>query len=40
MYTYILHKSVRHHFKRNRVIVGAMDEEWEADLVHDYGLAK
>ena len=30
---YTLHKPVRHRFKRNRVIVGAMDEEWEADLV-------
>ena len=31
--TYTLHKPVRHRFRRNRVIVGAMDEEWEADLV-------
>ena len=33
--TYTLYKPVRHRFKRNRVIVGAMDEEWEADLVMD-----
>ena len=32
-YTYTLHKPIIHRFKRNRVIVGAMDEEWEADLV-------
>ncbi|CAB4033161.1 uncharacterized transposon-derived [Paramuricea clavata] len=31
--TYTLHKSVRYRFKRNRVIVGAIDEQWEADLV-------
>ena len=30
-----LHKPVRHRFKRNKVIVGAVDEEWEADLVMD-----
>ena len=32
-YTYTLHKPIIHRFKRNRVIVGAMDEEWEADLL-------
>ncbi|CAB4042433.1 uncharacterized transposon-derived, partial [Paramuricea clavata] len=31
--TYTLHKPVRYRFKRNRVIVGAIDEQWEADLV-------
>ena len=31
--THTLHKPVRHRFKRNKVIVGSMDEEWEADLV-------
>ena len=31
--TYTLHKPVRYRFRRNRVIVGAMDDEWEADLV-------
>ena len=30
-----LHKPIRHRFKRNKVIVGAVDEEWEADLVMD-----
>jgi hypothetical protein len=31
--TYTLHKPVRYRFRRNRVIVGAMDDEWVADLV-------
>ena len=31
--TYTLHKPVRYRFKRNRVIVGRIDDEWEADLV-------
>jgi hypothetical protein len=31
--TYTLHKPVRYRFKRNRVIVGAIDEQWEVDLV-------
>ena len=31
--TYTLHKPARYRFKRNRVIVGAIDEQWEADLV-------
>jgi transposase InsO family protein len=30
---YTLHKPVRYRVRRNRVIVGAMDDEWEADLV-------
>ena len=38
--TYTLHKPVRHRFKRNKVIVGAMDEEWEADLVIMDSLSK
>ena len=38
--TYTLHKPVRYRFKRNRVIVGAIDEQWEADLVIIYGLIK
>ena len=38
--TYTLHKPVRHRFKRNRVIVGSMDEEWEADLVIMDSLSK
>jgi hypothetical protein len=31
--SYTLHKPARYRFRRNRVIVGAMDVEWEADLV-------
>ena len=38
--TYTLHKPVRHRFKRNRVIVGVMDEEWGADLVIMDSLSK
>ena len=30
--TYTLHKPVRRHYKRNRVIVGGMDELWQMDL--------
>ena len=29
---YTLHKPVRCHFKRNRVIVGGIDELWQMDL--------
>jgi hypothetical protein len=31
--TYTLHKPAKYCFKRNRVIVGAIDDKWEADLV-------
>ena len=31
--TYTLHKPPRVHFRRNRVIVGGIDEQWQADLV-------
>ena len=31
--TYTLHKPVRKHFSRNRVIVGGIDHQWQADLV-------
>ena len=30
---YTLHKPVRKRFKRNRVVVNGMDEQWQADLV-------
>ena len=30
--TYTLHKSVRHRFKRNRIIVSYVDEQWQLDL--------
>ena len=29
---YTLHKPTRHHFKRNRVIVCGIDEQWQMDL--------
>lgn len=29
---YTLHKPVRRHFRRNRVIVGGIDEQWQMDL--------
>ena len=35
-----IHKPVRYRFKRNRVIVGAIDEQWEADLVIMDSLSK
>ena len=38
--TYTLHKPVRYRFQRNRVIVGAIDEQWEANLVIMDSLAK
>jgi len=31
--TYTLHKSVKKTFKRNRIVVSRIDEQWEADLV-------
>ncbi|RWS21429.1 uncharacterized protein B4U80_03057, partial [Leptotrombidium deliense] len=31
--TYTLHKPARRHFKRNRIIVEGIDEQWQADLV-------
>ena len=30
--TYTLHKPIRRHFKRNRVIVGGIDQQWQMDL--------
>ena len=38
--TYTLDKPVRYRFKRNRVIVGGIDKEWEADLVIMDSLSK
>ena len=34
------HKPVRYRFKRNRVIVAGIDDEWEADLVIMDSLSK
>ena len=30
--TYTLHKPIRSHFRRNRVIVGGIDHQWQMDL--------
>jgi hypothetical protein len=30
---YTLHKPVRYRFKRNKVVVGAVDAQWDADLI-------
>ena len=30
--TYTLHKPIRRHFRRNRVIVGGIDHQWQMDL--------
>ena len=33
---YTLYKPVRRNFKRNRVIVGAIDQQWQMDLADMY----
>ena len=38
--TYTLHKPVRRKFARNRVLVGGIDEQWQADLVDLASLKK
>ena len=38
--TYTLHRLVRYRFKKNRVIFGGIDKEWEADLVIMDSLSK
>ena len=38
--TYTLHKPPRVHFRRNRVIVGGIDEQWQADLVDLSSISK
>ena len=38
--TYTLHKPVRRKFRRNRVLVGGIDEQWQADLVDLSSLKK
>ena len=37
---YTLHKPTRRNFKRNRVIVGGIDEEWQMDLADVQSLKK
>ena len=29
---YTLHKSIRRHFKKNQVILGGIDQQWQMDL--------
>ena len=38
--TYTLHKPVRYKFKRNRVIVNEIDDQWQADLVDVSSLSR
>ena len=38
--TYTLHRPVRKTFKRNRIQVAGLDDQWEADLVDVQGIAK
>ena len=37
---YTLHKPIRKHFKRNRVRVDGIDQQWQADLVDMTSLAE
>ena len=38
--SFTLHKPVRKHYARNRVIVGGIDHQWQADLVDLQSLSK
>ena len=38
--TYTLHKPMRRHFKRNRVIVGGIDQQWQMDLADMQSMQK
>ena len=38
--TYTLHKPVRYNFKRNRVYVNGIDDQWQADLVDVSSLSR
>jgi hypothetical protein len=37
---YTLHKPMRRHFKRNRVIVGGIDQQWKMDLADMQSMQK
>ena len=37
---YTLHKPIRRHFKRNRVIVGSIDQQWQMDLADMQSMQK
>ena len=38
--TYTLHKPIRSHFRRNRVIVGGIDHQWQMDLADMQSMQK
>ena len=38
--TYILHKPIGHRFRRNRVIAGGIDEQWQMDLADMQSMQK
>jgi hypothetical protein len=38
--TYTLHKPMRRNFKRNRVIVGGIDQQWQMDLADMQSMQK
>ena len=38
--TYTLHKPIRRNFKRNRVIVGGIDQQWQMDLADMQSMQK
>ena len=38
--TYTLHKPIRRHFKRNRVIVGGIDQQWQMDFADMQSMQK
>ncbi|XP_064611652.1 uncharacterized protein LOC135475650 [Liolophura sinensis] len=38
--TYTLHRPARRHYPRNRVVVGGIDSQWQADLVDMTAFAK
>ena len=37
---YTLHKPARRHFIRNRIYVGSIDQQWQADLADMVGLER
>ena len=37
---YTLHKPARRHFSRNRIYVGSIDKQWQADLADIIGLQR
>ena len=37
---YTLHKPARRHFPRNRIYVGSIDKQWQADLADMVGLQR